>query len=267
MNAPVPSPAGGPAGLRVLVVGAATGAIAGAIAAGLAKRGASVIGSGRSASRESVQIDVTDGESVHAGIATAAQRLGGLDAVINGTGVTAQTPSLETPLDEWNRVLAVNLTGAFLVAQAAARVMSSDTGENARGGSIVLISSLCAQVGCDSVAAYSAAKAGLSGLARTLASEWGPLGIRVNTITPGVFLTPLTTDRVNGTQRGANSRFRTPLGRFGDVSELLGAVELLAGPDGSFITGADITVDGGFLASGIHQRVIAENDQNKEVTP
>lgn len=259
MNDTTPAPSlGGLDGLRVLVVGAENGAIAGALAVGLAARGASVVGSGRNGSSPgSVRIDVTDVDSVHHGVRSAAEQLGGLDAVVNGSGMTAQTPSLITPLEEWNRVVAVNLTGAFLLAQAAASVMTSSSYSTRDGGSIVLISSLCGQVGCDSVAAYAAAKAGVAGLSRALASEWGPLGIRVNTITPGVFITPLTESRVNGTTRGDNSRFRTPLGRFGSVGELVGAVALLIGPDGVFMTGSDVVVDGGFLASGIHERQYA----------
>lgn len=241
-------------GLRVLVVGAETGAIGAVLADGLAARGAIVVRSGRTAaSPGSVRLDVADAETVSRGVTSAAELLGGLDAVVNAAGITAQTPSIETPIDEWNRVLAVNLTGSFLLAQAAANVMIAPS-NGPGGGSIVLISSLCAQVGCDGVAAYAAAKAGVTGLARSLAGEWGPLGIRVNTVTPGVFITPLNESRVNGTTRGNNSRLRTPLGRFGDTTELVGAVALLAGVDGSFITGTDIVVDGGFLASGIHGR-------------
>ncbi|MET0812024.1 MAG: SDR family oxidoreductase [Microbacterium sp.] len=236
------------------MVGADTGAIGSVLADGLAARGAVVVRSGRSAaSPGSVRLDIADPDSVQRGVADAAEILGGLDAVVNAAGITAQTPSLETPLDEWNRVVAVNLTGSFLVAQAAANVMVAPANGTA-GGSVVLISSLCARVGCDSVAAYAASKAGVEGLARSLAAEWGPIGVRVNTVTPGVFVTPLNESRVNGTTRGSNSKQRTPLGRFGDTSELVGAVALLVGSDGSFITGTDIAVDGGFLASGIHGR-------------
>lgn len=256
-------------GSCILVVGGLRSALGSAVAAGLRARGAQVVVTGREigSSEEAVRLDVTDAREVADAIGEAAARLGRLDAVVNASGITAQTPSLELQLGEWERILAVNLTGSFLVAQAAAKVMRGQTADRGSRGSIVLVASLCAAVGCDSVAAYAASKAGVLGLSRTLASEFGPLGIRVNALIPGVFPTALNRDRIMGEPRGDNSLVRTPLGRFGEPDELVGAVAYLAGGDASFVTGAELVVDGGFLASGITGRTLSGRDALSEGQP
>lgn len=252
------NPQGDIDGLGILVVGGSSGELGKAIASGLLVGGARVIGSSRKPSSDidwpSVSIDVTDPGSVAAGMAEAVGLLGRLDAVINASGITSQTPFLETPLDQWNRILQTNLTGAFLISQEATRAMLQNTLVNGTRGSIVTIASLCALAGCDGVAAYSASKAGVLGMTKTLASELAPVGIRVNALVPGVFLTALNSDRLNGTPRGITALARTPFGRFGSADELVGAAALLAGRGGSFITGTEIVVDGGYLTSGLTSR-------------
>jgi len=249
----------GVAGLNILVVGA-SGAIGGAIADGLLDRGANVVRTTRDpgAARDpgTVVLDVADESSVAAGVEAAARSLGRLDAVVNASGVTRQTPTVELDLASWQEILQINLAGSFLLSRAAARVMLDQSREPHGRGSIVLIASLCAQVGCDQVAAYSASKAGVLGFARSLASELGPEGVRVNTITPGVFPTALNRARIEGRPRGNNSLVRTPLGRFGDPEELVGAAAYLCGRDASFVTGTDLVVDGGFLSAGITERTV-----------
>jgi NAD(P)-dependent dehydrogenase (short-subunit alcohol dehydrogenase family) len=245
-------------GLGVLVIGGTTGVLGRAIAEGLRERGARVAATARSATDEAdwptVAMDVTRPESVSAGFADARTHLPRIDAVINTAGITAQTHIIDTPLDAWNRIIATNLTGAFLVAQEATRVFSAHDPVDGYRGSLVTVASLCAVAGCDYVAAYSASKAGVLGLTRTLASELAPLGIRVNALVPGVIVTPLNRDRLEGTPRGAGVLARTPAERFGRADELVGAAALLVGRGGTFISGTDIVIDGGFLASGISSR-------------
>lgn len=251
----------GVAGLNILVVGA-SGAIGGAIADGLSARGANVVRSTRDADaarREgAVLLDLADESSVDAGIQDAARALGRIDAIVNASGITRQVPTVALDLASWQQILDVNLTGSFLIARAGARVMLEQPRTGHGRGAIVLIASLCAVVGCDQTAAYSASKAGVLGFARSLASELGPEGVRVNTITPGVFPTALNRARIEGRPRGDNSLVRTPMGRFGDPEELVGAAAYLCGRDASFVTGTDIVVDGGFLAAGITERTVPD---------
>ena len=120
-------------------------------------------------------------------------------------------------------------------------------------GRIVNIASLASFVGLYEVAAYAASKAGVAALTKALAVEWGPRGVLVNAIAPGVFRTPLNQDLLDGTERGHEFKLRTPLARFGRVEELAGAAVFLASEAASFVNGEVLVVDGGFLASGVNQ--------------
>ncbi len=242
-------------GVTVVVVGGSSGVLGAAISAGLAERGAAVVGTSRSGDEArqwpTLALDVTDEGSVASALQQAAAVTGRVDAVVNATGITHQAPVLETNLEDWDRVLRTNLTGAFLVARAGARLLAENEVSDGSRGSIVTLGSLCASAGCDGVSAYAASKAGVVGLTKTLASELAALAIRVNCVSPGVFLTPLNSDRLQGTPRGEAALSRTPLGRFGRPEELVGAVSLLVSRAGSFITGTELIVDGGFLVSGL----------------
>ncbi len=120
-------------------------------------------------------------------------------------------------------------------------------------GRIVNIASLASFVGLYEVAAYAASKAGVAALTKALAVEWGPRGVLVNAIAPGVFRTPLNQHLLDGTERGREFKLRTPLARFGRVEELAGAAVFLASEAASFVNGEVLVVDGGFLASGVNQ--------------
>ena len=244
-------------GRKALVTGASRG-IGEALAVGLARFGADVALAGRDMGRLDrcaeavaaagrravpVEIDVRSVPSVRAGIARAADRLGGLDILINNAGMEEVCPSLEVEEELWDRILDTNLKGAFFAAQAAARLM------RAGGGTIVNVCSLTSAVGVPTAVPYGASKSGLLGMTRALAAEWAPLGIRVNGIGPGYFRTELT-EAFYADEGWARAMLaKIPAGRFGDLRDLVGATVFLCSNAARYITGQILYIDGGYLAS------------------
>ena len=248
---------------KVAVVVGATSGIGRVLALGLAKAGAHVVPTGRrlsnvdevagsieSVGRRTVRVacDVTDPASLDSARRTIEDALGRVDILVNSAGRTKRTPTLELPESEWNDILETNLTGTLRGCRAFA------PGMLARGwGRIVNIASLASFVGLFEVAAYTASKAGVAGLTRALAVEWGPRGVNVNAIAPGVFRTDFNQALLDGTPRGQEFLTRTPLGRFGSIEELQGAAVFLASDAASFVNGEVLAVDGGFLSSGVNR--------------
>jgi NAD(P)-dependent dehydrogenase (short-subunit alcohol dehydrogenase family) len=212
---------------------------------GAAKTVADAISGGGGRAR-AVALDVGAVASVAAAVAEAARFGGGrLDVLINNAGVNVVKPADAITLEEWERVVRVNLTGVFLCSQAAARVMRGHG-----GGRIINVASIYGFVGpaLHAASPYAAAKSGVIGLTRALAVEWAADGIRVNAIAPTHVRTEMTRARVDDEEYRARLLARTPLGRVLEPDDVVGALVFLASPAADSITGHVLAVDGGWLA-------------------
>ncbi|MFV0458346.1 MAG: SDR family NAD(P)-dependent oxidoreductase [Actinomycetales bacterium] len=185
-----------------------------------------------------LHLDVADPESWQRAHDEIAERFNRLDILVNNAGIVHVTTISEEDLAAWQRVLAVNLTGAFLGMRTMLPLL-----RKGRGPSVINTSSIFGPSGAIGYAAYAASKAGLLGLTRTAALEFAADGIRVNALVPGGVSTPL-----NEAEPDGGVIPETPMGRRADVSELAAAVAFLAGEDASFVTGTELIVDGGFRA-------------------
>lgn len=241
-------------GKRALVTGASSG-LGRHFATVLAEAGADVALAARRADRlddlagelaamgrraAPVDMDVTDAESVEAGVAKAAERLGGLDILINNAGIAVTKPAEAHSEDDWQSVIDTNLSGAFRVARAVGSRMI-DAG---RGGRIVNIASLLGERPSLGVVAYCASKAGVVQMTKVLAYEWARHDIRVNAISPGYIRTDLNRKFLDS-EAGRKMMRKVPLGRFGTPEDLDRPLLLLSGEGAAYITGAVLTADGG----------------------
>jgi NAD(P)-dependent dehydrogenase (short-subunit alcohol dehydrogenase family) len=249
-------------GKTAVVIGGTSG-IGFALARELARAGADVVPTGRRAElarkaaaevvalgRRSLALtcDVTDDASVEQLLRSVCAEFGSVQILVNSAGRIKRLPTLEFPDAEWNAILETNLNGTLRACRVFGRHMIER-----KYGRIINIGSLSCFVGLYEVAAYSASKAAVAALTKTLAIEWATSGICVNALVPGVVRTDLNAALLDGTERGREFLLRTPMKRYGKVEELGGAAVFLASDAASFVTGHLLVVDGGFLASGVNQ--------------
>jgi NAD(P)-dependent dehydrogenase (short-subunit alcohol dehydrogenase family) len=191
--------------------------------------------------------DVADAQAVTAMVEGVVSELGEIDVLVNNAGISMVRPAEQTTLDEWERVLRINLTGPFILCQTVGRRMLE------RGsGSIVNIASVAGLLGVADRSAYNASKHGLIGLTRTLAAEWGGRGVRVNAVCPGWVKTPMDDkDQATGSYTDADITSRIPMARFASPGDIAQAVAFLADPEKSaFVNGHALSVDGGWASDG-----------------
>ncbi len=185
-----------------------------------------------------VQCDVTDGGQVEAAFAQIEATLGPVEVLVANAGITRDTLVLRMTDQDWDEVIATNLTGAFRVARRAARPMIRK-----RFGRLIFISSVVGQLGSAGQVNYAASKSGLVGMARSLARELGSRGVTANVVAPGFIQTDMTAELGEDLVKTYTSQI--PLGRLGSVDDVTGTVEFLASDAGGYITGAVLPVDGG----------------------
>lgn len=249
-------------GKTAVVIGGTSG-IGRAIALGFADAGADVVPTSRrieqveaaaqeieEKGRKSLRVasDVSSRDSLEQVLAQTVEAFGKVDILVNSAGRTKRAPTLDFLEADWNDIMETNLTGTLRACQVFGRHMLERN-----YGRIINIASLSTFVALYEVAAYSASKAAVASLTKSLAVEWAQRGVCVNAIAPGVFKTDLNRQLLEESERGKEFQMRTPMRRFGKVEELAGAAIFLASDAASFVTGEVLTVDGGFLASGVNQ--------------
>jgi len=243
---------------KVALIAGGGGGIGGAGAEALGREGAAVVcadidpaAAEASAARlravggraAGIALDVRDRAAVDAAVAAAVREFGRLDVLLDCAGVSQTAGFLDLDPGEWDRIIAVNLTGMFHLGQAAARQMV----RQGQGGSILNVTSQLAEVARPEQAAYVASKGGGRSLTHAMALELAPHGIRVNAIAPGPTLTGLTRSSYADPERRRATIAQIPLGRLGQPEDIVGAILFLASDESRWVTGSTVTVDGGYL--------------------
>jgi gluconate 5-dehydrogenase len=244
-------------GKKVLITGSGSG-IGQVLAEGLAIERAVVIVNGRTKKKVDDTVsafksrgfnaagyvfDITDPGEVESAVKSINSEIGEIDILVNNAGVQHRAPLEEFSLDEWNKLMNINLTGAFIVSRAVVKSMI-----RRQSGKIINICSLQSELARPSIAPYAASKGGLKMLTRAMATEWAKNNIQVNGIAPGYFKTPMTRALYENTEFDAWLCKRTPANRWGNPEELIGALVFLSSDASSFINGQIIFVDGGITS-------------------
>jgi gluconate 5-dehydrogenase len=245
-------------GQIALITGSSTG-IGYALAKGLGHAGAQIVLNGRDPGRLSeaaaslaadglsvheASFDVTRGDEVRAAVGRIEAEVGPIDILINNAGIQRRMPLEDFPEETWSEVIRTNLDSVFLVSQAVVRHMIPR-----RRGAIINVCSVQSELGRPGIAPYTAAKGGVKMLTKGMAIDWGKHGIRANGLGPGYFKTAMNAGLVANETFSGWLTGRTPLGRWGEVDELVGAAVFLASSASSFVTGHVLYVDGGVTAA------------------
>ncbi len=204
-----------------------------------------------------VECDITRREEVHAAVARVAEAHGRISILVNNAGIGRRASFLELSDEAWNDVLAVNLTGSFIVAQEVCRVMVP-----AGRGSVINVGSVAAHMAHSEQAAYATSKAALEGLTRAMAFELAPLGVRANAVLPGTVATGIIKGMLQGEERFERER-RIPFGRLAEPEEVAAAVAFLASDDARYMTGSLVVVDGGLMFAGIRASRSPDGQANR----
>ncbi len=247
-------------GKTAVVIGG-TGELCGEMATTMARAGAEVVLVGRNAEKAKskleaieaaggkayfVAADVASRESLESLLAEVVEKSGKCDILVNGAGVNSATPFLEVPEEEYDRIFATNAKAVFVACQVFGKYFL----DNKINASVINVGSMSGVIPLSRVFTYSMTKAAVHNISKNLAREWATQGVRVNTLVPGFFPAEQN-KRVLTPERVSQIMGHTPMDRFGEASELSGATLLLASAAGSFITGAEIVVDGGYAAMTI----------------
>ncbi len=244
---------------RVAVVTGSSGGIGRAMAMGLAEAGATVVINGRTqgtvdavvteiaaagGKAHGIAFDVTSSAAVKAGVATIERDIGPIEILINNAGIQRRAPLEDYPEETWHELMTANVDSVFFVGQAVARAMIP------RGrGRIINICSVQSELGRPGIAPYTASKGAVKMLTKGMSIDWGKHGIRVNGLGPGYFRTELNKALVEDAKFSAWLAGRTPLGRWGETDELVGAAIFLSSDASTFVNGHILYVDGGITAS------------------
>ncbi|RLP75677.1 glucose 1-dehydrogenase [Mycetocola tolaasinivorans] len=243
-------------GRLALVTGSSRG-IGRSIAEGLADAGATLVLHGRDLDRltetraefverygeeriHAVAFDITDEAAVDAGVNEIESRVGALDVLVNNAGIQHREPLVELAREDWDRVIATNLTSAFLVGRAVARHMLPR-----RAGKIINIASVQTDLARPTLSAYTSAKGGIRNLTRAMTAEWAGSNIQINAIAPGYIHTDMTQKLVDDAQFNSWILGRTPAARWGTPADLAGPAVWLASAGSDFVNGQVIFIDGG----------------------
>jgi gluconate 5-dehydrogenase len=239
-------------GRTALVTGSTRG-IGRALAGGLVEAGCSVVVHGRSAQSvaaaaeelgaKGAAFDVTDPDAVVAGVAEATSLVGPLDILVNNAGIQHREPVLDASDELWRQMIDTNLTSALLVGREVARTMVKRG-----GGKIVNVTSVLSAIARPNVVSYTASKGGLKLLTQGMCAEWASSGVQVNALAPGYIATELTQPLVEDREFSEWLLRRTPAGRWGKTTDLVGALLFLVSPASDFVNGHTLFVDGGIVA-------------------
>ncbi len=244
---------------RIALITGSSGGIGEALAKGMAQAGAVVVVNGRTAEKVEAVVaaisaaggvahgalfDVADSAAVRDGVARIEAEIGPIDILVNNAGIQRRAPLEDFPDETWRELMTINLDSVFYVGKAVARAMIAR-----RRGRIINVCSVQSELGRPSIAPYTASKGAVKMLTKGMAIDWGKHGVRVNGLGPGYFRTPLNKALVEDEKFSAWLTGRTPLGRWGEVEELVGGAIFLASDASSFVNGHILYVDGGITAS------------------